>query len=73
MKIEQLMFIDETLFKLQTIWRFMIYASINDLARYYIDIKRNDTINMFFIYIIVDYLSYIAIKKGYFNKKTILD
>ena len=51
----------------------MIYASINNFIRYYINIKRNDTINVFFIYIIVDYLSYIAIKKNYFNKKVIFD
>ena len=51
----------------------MIYVLINDFARYHIDIKRNDTINMLFAYIIVNYLSYIVIKKGYFNKETIFD
>ena len=67
------MFIDETLFKLQTMWRFMIYASIDDPARYHVDLKWNDTINVLFTYIIKNYLSYIAIKKGYFNKKVILE
>ena len=72
-KAEQLMFIDETLFKLQTMWRFMIYASIDDPARYHADIKWNDTINVLSAYIIAGYLFYIAIKKDYFNKEAILD
>ena len=51
----------------------MIYVLINDFARYHIDLKRDNTINVLFTYIIENYLSYIAIKKEYFNKEFILD
>ena len=51
----------------------MIYVSINDLAHYYVDLKRNDTIIVLFVYIIKNYLSCIAIKKKYFNKKAIFE
>ena len=54
-------------------WRFMIYVFIDDFARYHDDIKRNDTYNILSAYIIVNYLSYIKIKKNYNNKKNILD
>ena len=54
-------------------WRFIIYVLIDDFARYYIDLKRDNTINVVFAYIIKGYLFCIAIKKKYFNIKVIFE
>lgn len=70
---EQLVFIDETLFKLQTIWRSMAYAPIGDPARYYGDIRRGDTYSVLLAYTTDGYLPCTGIKKGYYSKDDIID
>ena len=40
---EQLIFLDESLFKAQICWRSMAYAPIGDPARWQDDIRRGDT------------------------------
>ena len=72
-KAEQLVFIDETLFRLQTMWRSMAYAPIGDPARYHGDMTRGDAISVLPAYTTEGYLPCTAIKKGWFNKEAILD
>ena len=54
-------------------WRSIAYTLISDPARYYIDIKRGDTVSVLPIYTTAGYLPYIGIKKGYYSKEDILD
>ena len=72
-KAEQLVFIDETLFKLQTMWRSMAYAPIGDPARYHADMRRGDTVSILPAYTTAGYLPCTGIKKGYYSKEDILD
>ena len=68
MRAERLVFIDESLFKLATMWRLMAYAPISDPARYHGDIRRGDTYSILHIYTTEGYLACTGIKKGYYNK-----
>ena len=70
---EQLVFIDESLFKLQTMWRSMAYAPIGDPARYHADLRRGDTYSVLPAYTTAGYLPCTAIKQGYFKKNDIID
>lgn len=70
---EQLVFIDETLFKLQTMWRSMAYAPIGDPARYHGDMRRGDMYSVLPAYTTDGYLPYTGIKKGYYSKDDIID
>lgn len=72
-KAEQLVFIDESLFKLQTMWRSMAYAPIGDPARYHGDMRRGDTYSILPAYTTAGYLPCTEIKKGYYSKEDILD
>ncbi len=72
-KAEQLVFIDESLFKLQTMWRSMAYAPIGDPARYHGDMRRGDTYSILPAYTTAGYLPCTGIKQGYYNKEDILD
>ena len=72
-KAEQLVFIDESLFKLQTMWRSMAYAPIGDPARYHRDMRRGDTYSILPAYTTDGYLPCTGIKKGYYNKDEIID
>ena len=40
---EQLVFIDESLFKAQTGWRYLAYSPIGQAARWEDDMRRGDT------------------------------
>lgn len=72
-KAEQLVFIDESLFKLQTMWRSMAYAPIGDPARYHGDMRRGDTYSILPAYTTAGYLPCTGIKKGYYSKEDILN
>jgi transposase len=72
-KAEQLVFIDESQFKLQTMWRSMAYAPIGDPARYRGDMTRGDSISVLPAYTTAGYLPCTGIKKGYYNKEDIID
>lgn len=72
MKAEQLVFIDELLFKLQTMWRSMAYAPIGDPARYHSDMRRGDTYSILPAYTTDGYLPCTGIKQGYYSKDDLL-
>ncbi len=72
-KAEQLVFIDEPLFKLQMMWRSMAYTPISDPARYYSDMRRGDTYGILPAYTTKGYLPYTGIKKVYYSKDDIID
>ena len=73
MKAEQLIFIDESLSKLQTMWRCMAYAPIGDPARYHGDIRRGDTYSVLPAYTTAGYLPCTGIKQCYDSKEDLLD
>lgn len=73
MKAEQLVFIDESLFKLQTMWRSIAYAPIGEPARYHADMRRGDTYSILPAYTTDGYLPCTGIKQGYFNKEDFID
>ena len=54
-------------------WRSIAYAPIGDPTRYYINIKRGNTVSVLPIYTTTGYLPYTGIKKGYYSKEDILD
>lgn len=66
-RAEQLVFIDESLFKLQTMWRAMAYAPIGEPARYRVDMNRGDTYSILPAYTTEGYLPCTGIKQGYYN------
>ena len=51
----------------------MIYASIDDSARYHDDIKKGDTYNILPAYTTAGYLPCTGIKQGYYSKQDIFD
>ena len=65
--VKQLVFIDESLFKLQTSWRCMIYDSIDHFVRWVDDMRKDDIFNILLAYDVNDYLSCTNIKKSYYN------
>lgn len=71
-KAEQLVFIDESLFKLQTMWRSMAYSPIGDPARYHGDMRRGDTYSILPAYTTIGYLPCTGIKQGYYNKEDLI-
>ena len=73
MTAEQLVFIDESLFKLATMWRSIAYAPIGDPARYQADIRRGDTYSILPAYTTEGYLPCTGVKKGIFNVEHLLD
>ena len=72
-RAEQLVFIDESLYKLQTMWRSMAYAPIGDPARYYTDIERGQTYSILSAYTISGYLPCTGIKEGFYNTNEFID
>ncbi len=68
--IEQLVFIDETLFNKTTKWRHQVYASIDESARYQVFRKREHFWSVLSMYTINDYLLCINIHEDWFNNKT---
>ena len=50
----------------------MVYVPIGQPARYYDDLIRGVTWSILPVYIVDGYLSYIAIREGYFNREAFL-
>lgn len=72
-RAEQLVFIDESQFKLSTMWRSMAYSPIGDPARYQADIRRGDAYSILPAYTTEGYLPCTGIKKGYYSKEEIIE
>ena len=64
---EQLVFIDESLFKAQTGWRCLAYGPIGQAVRWQDDMRRGDTWSILPAYTVDGYLPCTGIKKGYYN------
>jgi transposase len=64
---EQMVFIDESLFKQQTGWRLMAYGPIGSPARYANDIARGNTWSILPAYTVDRYLPCTSIRLGFFN------
>jgi hypothetical protein len=64
---EQMVFIDESLFKQQTGWRLMAYGPIGSPARYADDMARGNTWSILPAYTVDGYLPCIGIRLGFFN------
>ena len=64
---EQMVFIDESLFKQQTGWRLMAYGPIGSLARYADDMARGNTWSILPAYTVDGYLPCTGIRLGFFN------
>lgn len=69
---EQLVFLDGSIFKLQTGWRSLAYAPVGEEARYQHDNTRGDTWAILPGYSVDGYLDDVSVKKGYFNKEEFL-
>ena len=66
---EQLIFIDESLFKAQTRQRCLAYSPISQAVCWQDDMRWGDTQSILLIYTVNGYLSYTRIKKGYYNRE----
>jgi transposase len=64
---EQMVFIDESLFKQQTGWRLMAYGPIGSPARYADDMARGNTWSILPAYTVDGYLPCTGIRLGFFN------
>jgi transposase len=64
---EQLVFLDESIFKQQTGWRLMAYGPIGQPARYSDDMTRGETWSILPAYTTEGYLPCTGIRKGFFN------
>ena len=69
---EQLVFLDESIFKQQTGWRCMAYAPIGQPARYCDDLTRGASWSVLPAYTVDGYLPCTAIREGYFNQEAFL-
>ncbi len=67
--IEQLIFVDETLFNETMKWHHQVYASVDELARYQVSRKRKHCWSVLSIYMINDYLFCTDIREDWFNDK----
>ena len=70
---EQLIFIDETLLKEQTVWRLMAYAAIGDPARWQADNRRGATHSILAAMTTEGYLPCTGIKRGFYNADQLID
>ncbi len=68
--VEQLVFVDETLFNKTTRWRHQVYASVDESARYQVSRKRDHCWSVLSTYMINDYLLCIDIHEDWFNDET---
>jgi hypothetical protein len=64
---EQMVFIDESLFKQQTGWRLMAYGPIGSPAQYADNMARDNTWSILPAYTVNGYLPCIGIRLGFFN------
>ena len=69
---EQIIILDESIFKQQSYWRGITYAPIGDPARYTNDVKRGDTWSILPAYTTEGYLPCVGIKKRFFNRDDFL-
>ena len=69
---EQLVFLDDLIFKQQIGWRYMAYAPIDQPARWCDNLTRGTTWSILPAYAIDGYLPCTAIREGYFNKEAFL-
>ena len=69
---EQLVFLDESIFKEQTGWRCMAYAPIGQPARWSDDMTRGKTWSILPAYTIDGYLPCTSIREGYYNQEAFL-
>jgi len=65
--VEQLVFVDETLFNETTGWHHQAYASVDESARYQVFRTRGHCWSVLSTYTIDDYLLCIDIREGWFN------
>ena len=70
---EQLVFIDESLFKAQTGWRCLAYGPIGHPSRWEDDMRRGDTWSILPAYTVNGYLPCTGIKRGYYNGEAFLE
>ena len=63
----QLVFVDESLFKQQTGWRCMAYAPIGDPARWHDDVRRGSTHSILSALTINGYLPCTGMKEGFYT------
>ena len=68
-RAEQLVFLDESIFKEQTGWRCMAYAPIAHLARWPDDLTMGKTWSILPAYIIDGYLPCTGIREGYYKRE----
>ena len=66
---KQLIVIDEIFFKAQTSWRCMTYEFIDEIIRYFENLRRNNTFSVLSIYIIENYLFCTIIRQNYFDNE----
>ena len=71
--VNQLIFIDESLFKLQTGWRARAYAPIGHPARWCDDIRRGRTYAVLPAYTIDGYLPCTGYRLGYYNSEAFIE
>ena len=71
--VNQLVFIDESLFKLQTGWRVMAYAPIGHPARWCDDIRRGRTHAVLPAYTIDGYLPCTGYRQGYYDLNAFME
>jgi hypothetical protein len=64
---EQMVFLDESIFKQQTGWRLMAYGPIGSPARYSDDLTRGETWSILPAYTTEGYLPCTGVRKGFFN------
>ena len=67
MTAEQLVFIDESIFKLQSRWRCFAYAPIGEPARWHDDMNRGKTWSILPAHTVDGYLPCTGIKEGFYN------
>ena len=70
---EQLVFIEESLFKAQTGWRCLAYGPIGQAARWEDDMRRGDTWSILPAYTVDGYLLCTGTKQGYYNWEAFLE
>ena len=70
---EQLVFVDEALWNMQSCWRAMAYAAIGHPARYTATVRRGDSWCILPAYTTEGYLPCTAIKKGWYDKESYTD
>lgn len=71
--VEDLIFIDESIFNEKTGWRTRGYAPIGTEARYQADVKRGSTWSLLAALSIEGYLPIYGIREGYYNKVDFLE